>query len=228
MFITFEGIEGAGKSTQAARLAERLREAGARPHLTREPGGTPLAGALRALLMHPDESLRALALANLTTLDLEEADAEPMLPTTELLLLSAARAQHVARIRTWLAAGEVVVCDRFADASRAYQGIARGLDTRTVDALEAIATGGLRPDLTFLLDLPAEAGLRRKEQARNGGGEWNRLDGESLAFHQRVRAGYLALAAAEPARFVVLDATLPTDSLAARIWEAVSARREQP
>ncbi|MBF6591353.1 MAG: dTMP kinase [Ktedonobacterales bacterium] len=220
MFITLEGIEGAGKSTQAVRLAERLRAAGHPAHLTREPGGTPLAGAIRALLLHPEESLRALAAHGLAQ-GLAPA-AEELLSVTELLLLSAARAQHVARIREWLAAGEVVVCDRYADASRAYQGSGRGLDMGTIVTLESIATGGLRPDLTLLLDVPPEEGQQRKQQARAAGGEWNRLDAEGAAFHERVRAGYLALAAAEPDRFIVLDATLPPDTLAEHIWQGVS------
>jgi len=219
VFITFEGIEGSGKSTQARLLAERLRAAGRAVRLTREPGGTPLAGAVRALLLHPDSSVRALAGAGLAPGD---DPAEPMLPVTELLLLSAARAQHVARIRGWLAAGEVVVCDRYADATRAYQGAGRGLDEATLATLERIATGGLRPDLTLLLDLPVAEGLRRRQQARDG--EWNRLDAEEGAFHERVRAGYLALAAAEPGRWVALDAMLPPEALAERVWATVASR----
>jgi dTMP kinase len=221
VFITLEGIEGAGKSTQAVRLAERLRAAGFRPHLTREPGGTPLAGAIRAVLLRPEASVRALALVDLTAAD-EALD--EMLPVTELLLLSAARAQHVARIRAWLSDGEVVVCDRFADASRAYQGAGRGLDAKMITTLERTATGGLRPDLTLLLDLPAEEGLRRKLAARDAGGDWDRIDAEALAFHQRVRDGYLAIAAAEPERIAIVDATLPAEALAERIWETVAAR----
>lgn len=225
MLLTLEGIEGAGKSTQAARLAERLRASGYRPHLTREPGGTPLAGAVRALLLHPEASLRALAAAGLASGD--EA-AEELLPLAEVLLLSAARAQHVARLHAWLAAGEIVVCDRYADATRAYQGAGRGYDPRAIETLEGIATGGLRPALTLLLDLPATEGQRRKEAARTTGGDWNRLDAESLAFHERVRAAYLALAAAEPGRWVILDAALPPDALAEAIWRAVGERLPLP
>jgi dTMP kinase len=225
MFITLEGGEGAGKSTQAALLAERLRAAGHATQLTREPGGTPLAGAVRALLLHPDASLAALAAAGLATGD---EPPEPMLPITEVLLLSAARAQHVARIREWLAAGEVVVCDRYADATRAYQGAARGLDPELIATAERMATGGLTPNLTLLFDLPAAEGQRRRQNARSAGGEWNRLDNEAMAFHERVRAGYLALATAEPERWVTLDATLPPDALAERVWSAVSERLNAP
>lgn len=224
MFITLEGGEGAGKTTQAALLAARLRAAGYRVQLTREPGGMPLGTAIRALLLHPDESLRTLAEAGLAAPD---GPAEDILPITEVLLLSADRAQHVAEMRRWLAAGEVVVCDRYADATRAYQGAARGVDTDTITTLERIATGGLTPDLTLLFDLPVEEGQRRKQHAHAEGGEWNRLDREELGFHERVRQGYLALAAADPARWVVLDATLPSDALAERVWAAVAGRLQR-
>jgi dTMP kinase len=221
MFITFEGIEGAGKSTQVARLVERLRSSGYAARPTREPGGTPLADTIRALLLDPDASLEALRAANLA----QPGDsAETMLPMTEALLLSAARAQHVARIRQWLASGEVVVCDRFADATRAYQGAARGEDMDTIVTLERLATGGLRPDLTILLDLAPSTGQQRKQQAHAAGEELNRLDREELAFHERVRAGYLELAATEPQRWVVLNADQPPDTLAERIWRAVQER----
>lgn len=221
MFLTLEGIEGAGKSTQATRLANRLQSLGCTVRLTREPGGTPLAAAIRAVLLHPEASLRALALADLA--DAEEP-VEPLLPVTEVLLLSAARAQHVARMRVWLAQGDVVVSDRYSDATRAYQGAARGVDAGLIATLEVIATQGLRPDLTLLLDLPAAEGLRRKEAGRAGGGEWNRIDSEALDFHERVGAGYRALAAAEPSRFVVVDATVAADVLADAIWSVVIAR----
>lgn len=221
MFITLEGGEGAGKTTQASRLVERLRAEGYPARQTREPGGTPLGSAIRALLLHPEESLRALTEAGLAAPD---GPVEEIEPVTEVLLLSADRAQHVARLREWLASGEVVVCDRYADATRAYQGAARGLDTASIAQAEALATGGLRPNLTLLLDRPAEEGQRRRHGARAAGGEWNRLDREELAFHERVRRGYLELAGTEPERWVVLDATLPVDVLAERVWAAVSAR----
>jgi dTMP kinase len=145
-----------------------------------------------------------------------------MLPITEALLFSAARAQHVARMREWLAAGEIVICDRYADTTRAYQGVARGLDMETIDTLERLATDGLRPDLTFLLDLPVEVGQARRRNMTDG--DWNWLDAETVAFHERVRAAYLALAAAEPKRWVVLDATQLPDTLAESIWQTVMSR----
>ncbi len=221
MFITFEGVEGSGKSTQAPLLAERLRAAGYPVRVTREPGGTPLANAIRAVLLHPDRSLEALAAASLAP---SEGPAEPVLPITELLLLSAARAQLVARIREWLAAGDIVVSDRFADATRAYQGAGRGLPEATIATLERLATGGVKPDLTFLFDLPVSEGLRRKSAQRGMQGEWNRLDAEGEAFHERVRAAYLALAASEPQRWVVVDATQPSEALAEAIWQVVTRR----
>ncbi|HET9980500.1 MAG TPA: dTMP kinase, partial [Ktedonobacterales bacterium] len=131
---------------------------------------------------------------------------------------------HVPRIREHLAAGQIVVCDRYSDATRAYQGVARGFDIATINTLEDIATGGLRPDLTLLLDLPAEAGQARKVKASADGGAWDRIDAESLAFHQRVRAGYLELAAAEPERILIVDAAQPSDRLGDIIWETVVAR----
>jgi dTMP kinase len=219
VFITFEGGEGSGKSSQVALLAERLRPEGRAVRTTREPGGTPFAGAIRALWLHPDESLQALDRARLATRD---EPAEPMLPITEALLLSAARAQHVARMRGWLAAGDIVLCDRYADSTRVYQGAARGLDEATIATLERLATDGLRPDLTFLLDLPVEVGQARRRNMTDG--DWNWLDAETAAFHERVRAAYLALAAAEPDRWIVLDATRPPDTLAENIWREVTRR----
>jgi dTMP kinase len=221
MFITLEGGEGAGKTTQARLLTERLRAAGYPVQQTREPGGTPLAGAIRALLLHPDASLRALAAADLAPGD---TPAEPVLPVTEVLLLSAARAQHVAHIRAWLAAGAIVVSDRYADATRAYQGAARGLDPGLIATAERLATGGLTPDLTLLFDLPVAEGLRRRQAAHAGGDELNRLDREAAAFHEHVRAGYLTLAAAEPSRWLILDASLPPDEVAEHVWAVVSPR----
>jgi dTMP kinase len=254
MFITLEGIEGSGKTTQAARLVERLCAEGFAARRTREPGGTPLADAMRALLLHPEPALHALEAEELVPPRETSEDAagpETVLPETELFLLSAARVQHVVRIRAWLEAGEHVVCDRFADATLAYQGYGRGLDLDMIRAVGRVATGGLTPDLTLLLDLPAEEGQRRKhpallrslgqlnlfesgaraekgprhrEREQAQGGEWNRLDQEALPFHERVRDGYLALAAAEPERWVVLDAGLLPDALAERIWAAVAPR----
>jgi dTMP kinase len=220
MFITLEGGEGTGKSTQAPRLGRRLAAAGYSVQLTREPGGTPLADGIRALLLHPDASLQVLAEAGLSPVQ----EAEPMLPETELLLYSAARAQHVALIREWLATGAVVISDRYADATRAYQGAARGLPVADVDAAERLATGGLVPDLILLFDLPVEEGQMRRRKSGSGGGEWNRLDAENLDFHRRVRQAYLTMASLERSRWVVLDASLPPDELETETWEVVKDR----
>lgn len=200
LFVTFEGGEGSGKSTQIARLAERLRAGGRDPVITREPGGTPLAEGIRALLLDP---------------------ARPPSPLAEALLMEAARAELVTHlIRPALAEGRVVLCDRYADSTLVYQGAGRGLDGTMLRRLNETATGGLTPDLTLLLDLDPAAGLARRAAA----GGANRLDREPEAFHARVRAAYLELARAEPARWVTLDATLPPETLAARIAEAVEAR----
>jgi dTMP kinase len=219
VFITFEGGDGSGKSSQVTLLAERLRSDGRAVRTSREPGGTPFAGAIRALWLHPQESLESLGKDGLAACD---EPAEPMLPITQALLLSAARAQHVARMREWLAAGEIVLCDRYADSTRVYQGAAGGLNDATIAALERLATEGLRPDLTFLLDLPVEVGLARRRNMTHG--DWNWLDAETAAFHEHVRAAYLALAAAEPSRWVVLDATQPPNALGDEIWQAVATR----
>lgn len=197
-FITFEGIEGAGKSSLQRALAEALTARGHAVCATREPGGTPLA-----------EEIRALALAR------REGG---MPPTTELLLMFAARAAHVAqRVEPALARGEWVLCDRFTDASRAYQGGGRGLDAAGIEALARIAHPHLQPDLTFLLDLPPEAGLARARSRQDNG---DRFEDEAIAFFGRVRERYLQLAANEPQRFCVLDATqTPAQLLAAALRE---------
>jgi dTMP kinase len=200
LFITFEGGEGSGKSTQIARLAERLRAGGRDPVVTREPGGTPLGEGIRALLLDP---------------------ARPPDALTEALLMVAARAELVARvIRPALARGQVVLCDRYADSTLVYQGAGRGLDRALLRSLNEAATGGLTPDLTLLLDLDPAIGLSRRSAA----GEPNRLDREPEAFHARVRAAYLELSREEPARWVALDATLPSETLVLRIAETVEAR----
>jgi dTMP kinase len=197
-FITFEGIEGAGKSSLQRAVAEALRASGHVVCATREPGGTPLA-----------EEIRELALAR-------RSDGMP--PTTELLLMFAARAAHVSqRLEPALARGEWVLCDRFTDASRAYQGGGRGLDESAIDALANIAHPRLQPDLTFLLDLSPEAGMARARNRQEGG---DRFEDEALAFFSRVRARYLQLAQNEPQRFRVLDATrTPAELLAAAMKE---------
>jgi dTMP kinase len=200
-FITFEGGEGTGKSTQIARLAARLRARGIDPLVTREPGGTPLAEAIRSLLLDPARRPEAW---------------------TEALLMVAARSELSSTVmRPALAAGEVVLCDRYGDSTLAYQGSGRGLDWDLLATLNRAATSGLTPDLTLLFDLDPEVGVRRREHAS---AEWNRLDREPLEFHRRVRAGYHRLAAAEPRRFTVLDATLPADRLEELVWEAFELR----
>lgn len=202
MFITFEGPDGSGKSTQIKSLADRLRAAGAEVLLTREPGGTAIGEQIRTVLH-----------------DLKN---EAMQPRAEVLLYSAARAQLVGQvIRPHLAAGGLVLSDRYADSTLAYQGYGHGLDLTALRALTLFATGGLQPDLTLLFDLDPELGLRRRQTNQ---AEWNRLDALSLAFHERVRAGYLALAEAEPERWVVVDAAQGVEALQADVWRIVAAR----
>ncbi len=206
MFITFEGPEGSGKSTQARLLAERLRAAGHMVTLTREPGGTPVGRAIRAIWDDPALS--------------------EIVPMTDLLLICADRAQHVRTlIRPALERGEIVISDRYADSTRAYQGAGSGLDAETIETLLRIATDGLTPDLTLLLDLPAAEGLRRRQAAsQSGAAKLDRLDQRDLAYHERVRAGYLALAAEQPGRWVRFAASQPVETLAAEVWDVVRAR----
>ncbi len=201
-FITLEGIEGAGKSSLQRELAAALAARGQAVCATREPGGTPLA-----------EEIRGVALSRRE---------EGMPATTELLLMFAARAAHVAqRIEPALARGEWVLCDRFTDATRAYQGAGRGIAPATIEALAGIAHPGLAPELTLLLDLDPQLGLQRARQRHPAG---DRFEDEALGFFTRVRAGYLDLARREPRRFHVLDATrTPTELLsdALRLLEAL-------
>jgi dTMP kinase len=196
-FISFEGIEGCGKSTQARSLGASLRGLGHPVVLTQEPGGTEIGLRIRELVL--GERGHGLS------------------PVAELLLFFADRAQHVAqRVRPALAEGSVVISDRYADSSRAYQGIGRGLDPQGLEAALLLATGGLTPDLTLLIDVPVEVGLGRV-RAR---GRSDRLESEALAFHERVRQGYLVLAAREPGRFLVLDGRRPEAELAEAILAA--------
>ncbi len=201
LFVTFEGGEGSGKSTQVQRLAARLRALGHETVVAREPGGTPLAEGIRALLLDPGRRPGAHA---------------------EAFLMEAARAELVADvIRPALEGGRIVLCDRFDDSTLAYQGGGRGLDAALLGAMNRAATGGLTPDLTLLFDLEPERGLGRRAEAA---GATNRLDREPLEFHRRVRARYLELAAADPGRWVVLDASLPAEALEGRVWEAIAPR----
>ena len=200
-FITLEGGEGAGKSTQLQIVARCLTAAGIPFLTTREPGGTSRAEAIRGLLLSPGER-------------------EPMASETELLLMFAARAQHVKqRIEPALAAGTWVLCDRFTDATRAYQGGGRGLDLSQIDALAAWVHGDCWPDLTLLLDVPAAQGLARAEKRSAK----DRIEQEALAFFERVRAHYLAQAAAEPERFRVIDAAPAEAAVTAQVTAAVEA-----
>jgi len=197
LFITFEGPEGSGKTTQVKRLAERLQERGCDVLTVREPGGTSVSEQIR-------EVLHAL-------------DNRDMQPRTEILLYCAARAQLVGQvIRPHLQSGGIVICDRYADSTLAYQGYGRGLDLPVLRMILDFATGGLKPDITFYLDIDVESGLKRK---RAGGDEWNRMDDLAVDFHCRVRAGYLEMIAQEPVRWVVVDAARDTEIVAKEIWE---------
>ena len=196
-FVTFEGIEGSGKTTQVRRLSEHLKAKGTPHLLTREPGGTPLANEIRALLLAPRE--------------------EPVFPETELLLYEAARAQHVrAVILPALAEGTAVLCDRFCDATLAYQGFSRGINVSRVEWLNAYASAGAVPDLTLLFDVAPEEGFRR---IAGRGRILDRLEGESLAFHRLVRDGYLGLWRRHPDRIVRIDAAESADA----VFDAVRA-----
>jgi len=205
VFVTFEGPEGSGKTTQVTLLAKHLRVANHEVLLTREPGGTPIGDQVRAVL--------------------HDVANTAMVPEAEILLYSASRAQLVGQvIRPALAQGMIVLSDRYADSTIAYQGYGRGLDLEALRQITAFATGGLTPDLTIYLDCPVEEGLRRKQQAlTQGAGEWNRLDQETVEFHRRVRQGYLQLAAAEPERWLILDGCRSIDEIQRDIQEAVES-----
>jgi dTMP kinase len=201
MFITLEGTEGCGKTSQVAPLADVLRQQGWDVLTTREPGGTPIGEQIRGVL-HSLENTEMHA-------------------RTEILLFQAARAQHVEQvIRPHLARGGVVICDRYADSTLAYQGYGRQQPLEPLRALVDYATGGLKPDLTLLLDLDVEVGLRRRAK----GGEWNRLDALEVAFYQRVRQGYYALVQAEAERWVVIDASQPPAQVQQAMRAAVQSR----
>jgi dTMP kinase len=202
LFITFEGGEGAGKSTQVRLLAGRLIAVGREAVMTREPGGSAGAEAVRALLV--------------------SGAADRWSPISEALLMNAARRDHVERlIAPALDRGAVVVCDRFADSTRAYQGVAGGAPAELIAELERAVVGDCRPDLTLVLDLPAAAGLAR---AHARGGAESRFETKGEAFHAAIRTAFLAIAAAEPDRCVVIDADRDVVAIADDVWRHVAAR----
>lgn len=201
-FITLEGGEGAGKSTLAAALETRFAVLGQSVLRTREPGGSPGAEVLRHVLL--------------------SGAAKPFGPVAEALLFAAAREDHVrTRIRPALASGTVVICDRFADSTRAYQGAGGGIEPEIVDALERIAVGPTRPDITFVLDIDPREGLARV--ARRAGAA-DRFESEDMVFHMRLRAAFRAIAQRDPERCVLIDASLPPERIAATAWEAIERR----
>ena len=205
-FITFEGGEGTGKSTQAAMLALRLEALGIGVLLTREPGGSPGAEIIRHVLL--------------------SGAAQPLGPDAEAILFAAARNDHVeCTIRPALDAGKWVVCDRFANSTRVYQGALGNVDPRLIKSLERVAIGDLVPSLTFILDLPVEAGLARRKQ-RAGDAAPDRFEAENVEFHEKLRQAYLALAEREPRRCTVIDAGRGKEEVAKQIWSIVNSRLE--
>jgi dTMP kinase len=201
-FITFEGGEGAGKSTQLKRLVARLQASGHDVVATREPGGSPGAESIRELVL--------------------KGSADRWSPVTETLLMYAARRDHIERvIRPALERGAWVVCDRFADSTRAYQGAAGGTAPDLISALERHILEGTRPDLTLVFDLPPDVGL---ERAHARAGSEMRFESKGMAFHQRLRDGFQAIAAAEPDRCAMIDATGSLEAVEAQVWAAVSGR----
>ncbi|OHB28141.1 MAG: dTMP kinase [Phenylobacterium sp. RIFCSPHIGHO2_01_FULL_69_31] len=201
-FISFEGGEGAGKSTQVQRLAARLKGGGREVVTTREPGGSPGAESIRDIVLR--------------------GEADRWSPTTETLLMYAARRDHIERvIRPALTRGAWVICDRFADSTRAYQGAAGGVDPRFITALETFILEDTRPDLTLVFDLPAEVGL---ERAHARAGAEMRFESKGITFHERLREGFRAIAASEPERCALIDATGSIAEVEAAVWAAVEAR----
>ena len=203
-FITFEGGEGTGKSTQAGMLAQRLETYGLAVQLTREPGGSPGAEIIRHILL--------------------TGAAKPLGADVEAMLFAAARDDHVqCTILPALRSGKWVVCDRFADSTRVYQGILGQVDQKLINVLERVSVGELSPDLTVILDLPVQVGLERAKQ-RRGSARADRFEGEGVEFHQKLRDAYLDIAAHEPDRCVVIDTTASKDIVADAIWQAVESR----
>lgn len=204
-FITFEGGDGAGKTTQIRRLADRLAAHGERVTITREPGGTPAAEAIRAAVL--------------------SGRAKPLGAEAEAMLFAAARADHVDRlIRPKLAAGDWVLSDRFADSTHVYQGEIGGVDRAFLDALDQAAIGATRPDLTIVIDVPTEVGLARLARRLNGGGVPDRFESDAEALHARRRQAFLDLAAGDPGRCIVVDGSVSEEAVAATVWRAVEAR----
>jgi dTMP kinase len=207
-FITFEGGEGAGKSTQAAMLGSRLESLGLEVQLTREPGGSPGAEIIRHVLL--------------------TGAARPLGAEVEAMLFAAARDDHVrCTILPALRAGKWVVCDRFADSTRVYQGTLGHVDQRLINVLERVSIGSLAPDLTVILDLPVELGLERARQ-RRGDAKADRFEGEGVDFHEKLREAYLTIAANEPERCVVIDASTSKEAVAQSVWQAVQSRLAPP
>ena len=203
LFITFEGGEGCGKSTQIAALKARLEAIGKTVVQTREPGGTALGESVRSLLQHDDAG-------------------QGMSPEAELLLFAASRAQHVRElIAPAIAQGQIVLCDRFLDSTTVYQGVARAIDSKKVDTINQFAIGDTKPDLTILIDLPPEIGLARVHARSDG--QLDRMEKEAIEFFQAVRQGYLDLAKSEPKRFLVLDGSQTVEELETQIWQRVGA-----
>jgi dTMP kinase len=202
-FITLEGVEGSGKTTQTALVANELRLSGHRVTVTREPGGTRAGEAIRAIFLDPAVSLHAAA---------------------ELLLVLADRAQHVReKLKPALAAGEIVLSDRYSDSTVAYQGYGRGLNLKVLEELNRLASDGTRPDLTIVLDLAVETGLERtRARVRGDVRGPDRFEGEQVEFHRRVREGFLTIARDEPNRVRTIDATAPVAEITSRIVEAIT------
>ena len=203
LFITFEGGEGCGKSTQIAALKARLEAIGKTVVQTREPGGTALGESIRSLLQHDDAG-------------------QGMSPEAELLLFAASRAQHVRElIAPAIAQGQIVLSDRFLDSTTVYQGVARAIDSKKVETINQFAIGDTTPDLTILIDLPPEIGLARVHARSDG--QLDRMENEAIEFFQAVRQGYLDLAKSEPKRFLVLDGSQSVEELETQIWQRVEA-----
>ncbi|GAM08199.1 thymidylate kinase [Geobacter sp. OR-1] len=208
-FITFEGIEGCGKTTQINLLAIRLNELGYETVVTREPGGCPISDQIRSILLNGNNNA--------------------MEPLAELLLYAAARAQHVSEvISPALEADKIVLCDRFTDATLAYQGFARGLDKALIENLNQLASFSIRPHMTFLFDCPVEIGLSRAISPLDSQGvREDRFEKESLAFHQRVRDGYIGIAGQAPDRIIIIPADRQVQAVADDVFAAVMARIQE-